>query len=109
MSFYIIRRLAFILLFSGLFCMAFAQPENDFSKKFAKPYRILSTGKQITVKSTEDIKSIMVWTSSGHRIIEQKEVNASSFSFRVNVNERIFFVMLELKGNKRYTEKIGVQ
>lgn len=109
MSFYLIRRLAFILFFSGLFCTAFAQPDNDFSKKYTKPYRILTAGKQVTVKSTEDIKSIMVWTSSGHRIIEQKEVNASSYTFRINVNERIFFVMLELKGDKRFTEKIGVQ
>lgn len=108
MSIYLIRRLGFILLFSGIICTAFSQSDDDFTKKFAKPYRILTSGKQITVKSTEDIKSILAWTSSGHRIIEQKEVNASSYSFRVNVNERVFFVMLELKGNKRYTEKIGV-
>lgn len=73
-----------------------------------KPYSILTSGKKITIKSKEDIKSIMVWTASGHRILEQKEVNNSMFSFTISVNEKIFFIMMELKGEKRYSEKIGV-
>ena len=74
-----------------------------------KPYKILTSGKQITVKSTKDIKSIMVWTASGHRIVEQKEVNAPSFTFSVNVNEKYFFVMIQYEGKKPFTEKIGIQ
>jgi hypothetical protein len=73
-----------------------------------KPYRILSSGKQITVKSTRDIKSLMVWTASGHRIIEQKELNASSYNFRIAVNEKYFFVMVQLVDGKVYTEKFGI-
>lgn len=74
-----------------------------------KPYKILTSGKLITVKSTKNIKNIMVWTASGHRIVEQKEVNASSFSFNINVSEKVFFLMIEYDGSKPYTEKIGVQ
>lgn len=74
-----------------------------------KPYKILTSGKQITVKSSKDIKSIMVWTASGHRILEQKEVNASSFRFNVNVTEKVFFVMIHYEGMKPFTEKIGIQ
>ncbi|MEI9946236.1 MAG: hypothetical protein WDN26_18690 [Chitinophagaceae bacterium] len=99
-----------IVILSCIFLFGEAQPVNDATKtSFNKPYRILTAGKQITVKSTQDIKSVMVWTSSGHRIIEQKEINAPSYSFRISVNEKIFFVMLELEGERRFTEKIGVQ
>jgi hypothetical protein len=77
--------------------------------KSNKPYKILTSGKQVTVKSSKTIKSIMVWTASGHRIVEQKDVNATSFSFNINVSEKLFFVMIQLEGLKPYTEKIGVQ
>lgn len=75
----------------------------------AKPYKILTNGKQITIQSKHDIRSVMVWTSSGHRIIEQKEINAASYKFTISVNERVFFMMLETVDGKRFTEKIGVQ
>jgi hypothetical protein len=102
------RRILTIIMLSGMFLFAHAQPENEPFGKI-KPYRILTSGKQITVKSTKEIQSIMVWTASGHRIIEQKEVNAPSFSFSIAMNEKVFFVMLHFKGNERYTEKIGVR
>ena len=51
----------------------------------------------------------MVWTASGHRIVEEKEVNATSFSFNINVSEKVFFIMIQFEGSKPYTEKIGVQ
>src|SRR5262245_6041464 len=75
----------------------------------SKPYKILTIGKQITIKSTKDIKSVMVWTATGHRIVEQREVNAPSFTFNANVGEKIFFVMIQYEGQKPFTEKIGVQ
>ena|ERR1044071_783704 len=102
----IARRLLAIFFFAGLFLLTNVQA-SPIQK--VKPYRILTSGKQITVKSSLDITSVMVWTASGHRIVEQKEINAPSFSFRVAVNEKVFFLMLELKGEKRFTEKIGVQ
>ena len=103
------RKITAITAFLFLFIVAAAQPANDPSAREYKPYRIYTSGKQITVKSSKDIKSVMVWTASGHRIVEERGVNASSYSFTVGMNEKVFFVMLELQGDKRYTEKIGVR
>jgi hypothetical protein len=110
MIFAVIRKLFAVLAFSIAFLATHAQSlPPDYRMDKAKPYRILTSGKQITIKSSKDIQSIMVWTASGHRIVEQKEVNAGSYTFTVGVNEKIFFLMLELKGEERYTEKIGIR
>lgn len=101
------RKILAIVTFSCLFVFAHAQALPASSGP--RPYRILTSGKQVTIKSTKDIKSIMVWAASGHRVVEQKDINTNSFTFRVGMNEKIFFVMLELKGEERYTEKIGVE
>ena|SRR5688572_8413797 len=101
----VVRRLLAVLFFVCSIVLTQAQS----SIKDNKPYRILTSGKQITIRSTQDIKSVMVWTASGHRIIEQKDINSSSYTFRVGVNEKVFFVMMEMVGEKRYTEKIGIQ
>jgi hypothetical protein len=103
------RKMMAIIAFLFLFFVASAQAGNEPTGREIKPYRIYTSGKQITVKSTKDIKSVMVWTASGHRIVEERGLNASSYSFTVGMNEKVFFVMLELQGDKRYTEKIGVR
>lgn len=100
------------IILSTLLIEAEAQPAMAASAETAKapkPYRILTSGKQITIKSTKDIKSVMVWSSGGNRILEQKEVNSSNYNFRISVNEKIFFVRLQLEDGKVYSEKIGVQ
>ena len=51
----------------------------------------------------------MVWTASGHRVVEQKEINTSSYTFNININEKVFFLMVEFEGSKPYTEKIGIR
>lgn len=102
-----ISRALFIVLIAGSSLFTQAQPLKTASPE-TRPYKILTSGKQVTVKSTIEIKSIMVWTASGHRIVEQKEVNALSFTFSVNVNEKYFFVMIQYEGQKPFTEKIGV-
>ncbi len=79
------------------------------TEKISKPYRIQTSGKQVTIKSTKDIKSIIVWTSDGHRIVEQKDVNTASYSFRITVKEKIFFIRVQLIDGKTYSEKIGVE
>ena len=100
------------IVVSCLSVVSYAQPAavNEIENTRAtKPYKILTSGKQITVKSSKDIKSIIVWTASGHRIVEDKEVNATSYSFSINVSEKVFFVMIQFEGSKPYTEKIGIQ
>ena len=78
-------------------------------KTASKPYKVLATGKQVTIKSEKIIKSIMLWTASGHRILEQKNVNALLYTFNITVNEKIFFVMVQMENGNLYTEKIGLQ
>ena len=107
-----IRRLISVAVITCLSVSSYAQPapgNETENAKADKPYKILTSGKQITVKSTREIKSIMVWTASGHRIMEEKEINAPSFSFTINVGEKVFFIMIRFEGSKPYTEKIGVQ
>ena len=85
-----------------------APPFNDPGKP-AKPYKVLTSGKQVTVKSSRVMKNIMVWTSSGDRIVEQRDFNQSSFTFRADIKgEKIFFLMVQYDGMKPFTEKIGV-
>jgi hypothetical protein len=93
-----------------------AQADSVFNSKTTiaekpgpKPYRVLTSGKHITVQSKKDISKILVWTGTGHRFVEENNVNASSYSFNITISERFFYIMLELKDGKRYTEKIGVQ
>ena len=74
-----------------------------------KPYKILTAGKQVTVKATSSIKTIMVWTSSGHRIVENKSVNANHFTFNLTINEKIIFIMLRMENGKHFTEKVGIR
>ena len=100
---------AIIGLCSFSSAQSFAESKNtNTSTRENKPYKILTSGKQVTVKSSKEIKTIMVWTSTGHRVLEEKSVNATSFSFNLNVTEKVFFVMIQFEGSKPYTEKIGV-
>jgi hypothetical protein len=106
-----IRGLMTVIVITSLSVFSQAQPapaNEEGNTRINKPYKILTSGKQITVKSTKDIKNIMVWTASGHRIVEEKEVNATSFSFTINVSEKVFFVMIQFEGQKPFTEKIGI-
>ena len=90
-----------------------AQPVNTSvlkeNEKNNKPYRILTSGKLVTIKSSKTIRNVLVWTPGGNRIIEEKNVNTTSYNFRITVNEKIFFIMVQLVDGKTYSEKIGVQ
>jgi hypothetical protein len=85
-------------------------PETAVSVKTTpKPYKVLTSGRQVTIKSEKIIKSIMLWTASGHRVLEDKTINALQYNFNITVSEKIFFVMVQLENGKLYTEKIGLQ
>ena len=111
----IIRKaiLVFALFSVTYFIQAQVKPLGNAEDKIvevsAKPYKILTNGKQITIQSKQDIRSVMVWTSNGHRIVEQKDVNAATYKFTVPSKEKVLFLMLETANGKRFTDKIGVQ
>ena len=104
-----------VFLCSCLVTLTFAQsnssklPATSSEKAAKKPFKILTNGKKVTVQSSSNIKTVLVWTSSGHRIIEQQELNVSSYSFETPAKEKIFFLRIELDNGKMYTEKVGVQ
>jgi len=75
----------------------------------AKPFKVLTNGKQITIQSKQNLKSLMVWTASGHRFVEEKELTSNSYSFTVPAKENIFYIMLETAEGKRFTERMGVK
>jgi hypothetical protein len=105
-----VRRLLAVAFLSVLFFVVQAQPvSNQLIKKETRPYKVLTSGKEITIKSNKNIQHVMVWTTDGHRVVEQKEINATSFTFTIPINEKIFFLMVGMDGEKIYTEKIGVK
>ena len=102
-----------VAVLSGFFLVARAQPletpDNNIAKVPTKPYRVLSSGKHITIRSNKDIQHVMLWTTGGHRVVEQREINSPTYTFIIPVNDKIFFLMVGLNDGKIYTEKIGVQ
>jgi hypothetical protein len=115
MMYPVIRKLAVIAFFTCIVSASMAQdpgPKNKLpsaERTESKPFRILTNGKQITVQSSKNIIKIIVWTSSGNRFVEQSNIEASSYNFTIPAKEKFVFMMLELQGGKRFTEKIGVQ
>ncbi|HYM94184.1 MAG TPA: hypothetical protein VET23_08600 [Chitinophagaceae bacterium] len=106
----------FLLLASSLRAQGDPGPGKNspaVEKKESKPFKILTSGKRITIQSIDNnnsLKQILVWTSSGHRIVEQHELDVSSYAFSVSaINEKIFFLMVELQDGKHFSEKFGVR
>lgn len=105
-----VRRLMAVSILSVSLSVSKAQPPaSQLVKKESRPYEVLTSGKQVIIKSNRNIRHVMLWTTSGHRVVEQRDINASSFIFTIPVNDKIFFLMVGLEGGKIYTEKIGVQ
>ena len=74
-----------------------------------KPFKVLTNGKQITIQSKQNLKSLMVWTASGHRIVEEKDLTTNAYSFTIPAKEKVFFIVIETADGKRFTEKMGVK
>ncbi len=105
-----IRRLSAVAFLSVLFVFSQAQPVVDPAvKKETKPYQLLTSGKQLTIKSTKGIQQVMLWTISGNRVFEQRQVNNNSYTLDIPVTHKTFFLMVGLNDGKIYTEKIGVR
>lgn len=103
------RRLLAAAALSVSFFVSQAQPaRNEPVKKETRPYKVVASGRQLTIKSKKSIQHIMLWTSGGHRVVEQRDINVTTYNFTIPVNEKIFFMMVGLEGGKIYTEKIGV-
>jgi len=105
-----IRSLSAILFLFVLAITSHAQPAvGEAAKKLIKPYKLLASGRQITIKSNKHIEHVMLWTTNGNRIVEQREINNNFFVINIPMNQKIFFLMIGMTGGKIYTEKIGIQ
>jgi hypothetical protein len=114
MTYLTIRKCAAAILFACISCISLAQDPGPKGKSAtaistAKPFRILTNGQRITIQSNKNISNLIVWTASGNRFVEQTNVQAPSYNFVVPSKEKYVFVMLQLEGGKRYTEKIGIR
>lgn len=102
------RRLFAVAILSVSLLVSNAQPATVPVKKETPPYKVLTSGKQITIKSTRTIQHVMLWTTDGNRVAEHKKINANSFTMNTGVNQKTFFLMVTLEGGKVYTEKLAV-
>lgn len=111
-SFILKAILAFALF--GVTCVMHGQGKplavtKETGRPPAKPYKVLTNGKQITIQIKQNLKSLIVWTSSGHRIVEERDVKVTNYSFTMPAKEKVFFIVLETTEGKRFTEKMGVK
>ena len=104
-----LRRLLAALVLSASFFVAGAQGNSEYPvKKENPPYKVFTSGKRITIKSSKAIQHIMLWTTDGNRVAEHKQINANSFTLNLNMGQKTFFLMVGMEGGKTYTEKIGL-
>lgn len=100
-----VNRLIAVITLSVTMLSGYAQPE----KKETKPYKVLTSGKQITIKSTRNIKHVMIWTTGGDRVAEHRDVHDNTLTIDMPISRKTFFLMVGLENGKIYTEKIGLQ
>ncbi len=103
------RRLIAIVSLSLMFFVSHGQSAvMEDSVKKQKPYKLITAGRQITIKSIKGIKQVMLWTTGGNRVVEQREINNNSYILDIPVSQKTFFLMIGLADGKIYTEKIGI-
>lgn len=81
--------------------------ENNVSRA-KKPFKILTSGRTITIKSTNNLKNIMIWTSQGNRVVEQKDIRQTQFTYNATIRENVFFILVEMESGERFTERVGI-
>lgn len=81
--------------------------ENNVSRA-KKPFKVLTNGRTITIKSTTNLKNIMIWTSQGNRVVEQKDIRQTQFTYNATIRENVFFILVEMENGGRYTERVGI-
>lgn len=105
-----LRRLLPVFLFLFTVTVSSAQPDRDMpGDKKVRPYKILNSGRQITIRSTKNLKHVLLWTMSGNRVVEHKDINHTNLVLDIPVNQKTFFLMIALTDGKVYTEKIGIR
>lgn len=99
------RRAAALILLLFLYFTGTSQPV----KKEVKPFKVLTSGLQLTIKSTQPIRDVMLWTTGGDRVIEHKNIRDRNITLDIPIYRKTFFLMVGLENGKVYTEKIGIR
>jgi len=99
-----VYRLLAIAALSILFVGGQAQTGN----KETRPYKVFTSGRQLTIKSSRTIQHVMLWTIGGDRVVEQKDINNNYFTIDIPISRKAFFLMVGLAKGKIYTQKIGI-
>jgi len=81
---------------------------KDFSSN-SKPFKLLTSGSQVTVQAKQNLVRITVWKANGQRLLDKEGLSSTQFSFTSNNGDRFYFIMLELADGSRFTEKLGLQ
>lgn len=104
-----IRRRSAAVFLSLIILSAQARSMNNPGPlKEKKPYKILTAGRQLTIQCNKEISHVMVWTTRGNRVVEQKDIRSTQYRIDIPVNQKTFFLMIGTSDGKIYTEKIGV-
>jgi hypothetical protein len=74
-----------------------------------RPFKVLTSGKKITIQAKKDMVNLIAWTSSGERIQEKKNLNEKQFIFTAPSKENMVFILIEFGGGERHTYKVGLQ
>jgi hypothetical protein len=96
------------ILAVSLSCFLFLAGQAQTALKEPKPYKVLNSGKQLSIKSSKPIHTIMIWTTDGNRIVEQRNLNNNSITIDIPVYRKAFYLMIGLSNGKIYTEKLGI-
>ncbi len=98
---FFLRIAAFIFL-----SLYISTAQGQSTGKEAKPYKINIYNKQLTLSSSKIIKQVMVWTTDGNRVVEQKNIDNNTIRINIPISRQAFFVMISLANGKIYTEKL---
>jgi hypothetical protein len=97
------------LIAAALLSVTFLSVQAQPAAKEIKPYKITGSGRQLFIKSNKTIQHIMVWTTDGNRVVEQKNINHNNITIDIPISRRTFFLMIGLADGKIYTEKRMMQ
>lgn len=108
------RILLTFLLIGTLSLPGFCQKANNkpvsgiSQSREKKPFKVLTSGRSITIKCNSNLKNILIWTSQGNRVVEQKDLRQPQFTYTATIRESVFFILLELENGERFTERVGI-
>ncbi len=94
------------ILVAVYFSMTCLPVQAQSPQKETKPYKVILSGRQLTIRSSKAIRLLMLWTTDGYRVVEQKIMDQTSCTIEIPVHRKAFYLMIGLTNGKIYTEKI---